>query len=258
MNFHGDDPRTWVGDLRPVADVEEAARSTSRSRPTRRSVGAAYIGMEHVWRTDDHGGPQAFLEEHCNALHRDAGPCGDWEPMGRTSTTARSQRPRRASTSSRSSGAPTDRNTMWVGTRIGRLWCHEERGRGHPRNVELPADRHRCDSPDGSCPGSRSTRGTRTTRGSPTRATAPTHPGRRSTFEARFDPKTRTARPSTDRSYDLGDQPVTGIAHNDANGDLYAATDFGVMRLPRGGTSWLRAGTAYLTASRARTRISPR
>ena len=49
-------------------------------------------------------------------------------------------------------------------------------------------------------------------------------------FEARYDPQTDTAT-FTDRSYDIGDQPVTGIAYT-RNGDLYAATDFGVLRLP--------------------------
>ena len=32
--------------------------------------------------------------------------------------------------------------------------------------------------------------------------------------------------------YDIGDQPVTGMAVYAATGDLYAATDFGVLRLP--------------------------
>jgi len=61
-------------------------------------------------------------------------------------------------------------------------------------------------------------------------------------LEARFDPKAHTAT-FTDRSYDIGDQPVTGIARDRATGDLYAATDFGVLRLPSGSHSWVRAGT---------------
>ena len=46
--------------------------------------GRAFIGLEHVWRTDDNGGDPGVPEAHCNALHRDAGPCGDWAPMGNT------------------------------------------------------------------------------------------------------------------------------------------------------------------------------
>jgi hypothetical protein len=60
--------------------------------------------------------------------------------------------------------------------------------------------------------------------------------------EARYDPKTHTAT-FTDRSYDIGGQPVTGLTRNAGNGDLYAATDFGVLRLANGATQWVRAGT---------------
>ena len=46
-----------------------------------------------------------------------------------------------------------------------------------------------------------------------------------------------------DRSYDIGDQPITGIARDPVSGDVYAATDFGVLRLPAGATGWEQAGT---------------
>ena len=45
-----------------------------------------------------------------------------------------------------------------------------------------------------------------------------------------------------DLSYNLGDQPITGIARDDVTGDLYAATDFGVDLLPTGSTTWVPAG----------------
>jgi hypothetical protein len=48
---------------------------------------------------------------------------------------------------------------------------------------------------------------------------------------------------STDRSYDIGDEPVTGIALDPATGAIYAATDFGVLRLSAGATAWAQAGT---------------
>jgi hypothetical protein len=40
----------------------------------------------------------------------------------------------------------------------------------------------------------------------------------------------------------LADLPVTGLVRDDLTGDLYASTDFGVMRLRRGGTTWTVAG----------------
>ena len=46
-----------------------------------------------------------------------------------------------------------------------------------------------------------------------------------------------------DISYNLPDFPVTGIVRDDATGDLYASSDFGVMRLARHSTTWTVAGS---------------
>ena len=62
-------------------------------------------------------------------------------------------------------------------------------------------------------------------------------------FEVRYNPASGTAT-FTDRSYDIGDQPVTGIALFGATGDVYAATDFGVLRLPAGASHWETAGSS--------------
>ena len=42
----------------------------------------------------------------------------------------------------------------------------------------------------------------------------------------------------TDRTYNLADLPVTDLVRDDLTGDLYASTDFGVMKLANGATSW--------------------
>ena len=45
--------------------------------------GTLYAGLAHVWRTNDDGGPRAYLDKHCNEFFGDfAAPCGDWEPLG--------------------------------------------------------------------------------------------------------------------------------------------------------------------------------
>jgi hypothetical protein len=46
-----------------------------------------------------------------------------------------------------------------------------------------------------------------------------------------------------DRSYNLPDFPITAVVHDDVTGDLYAASDFGVMKLPNATTTWVAAGT---------------
>jgi hypothetical protein len=66
----------------------------------------------------------------------------------------------------------------------------------------------------------------------------PTTPGH--VFEVRFDPAAGTAS-WTARSHDLGDQPVTDLVRDDIKGDLYAATDFGVLRLASGTATWTKA-----------------
>jgi hypothetical protein len=51
---------------------------------------------------------------------------------------------------------------------------------------------------------------------------------------------TRTGATATwvDRSYNLDDLPVTDLVRDDLTGDLYAGTDFGVMKLANGSTTW--------------------
>jgi hypothetical protein len=57
-------------------------------------------------------------------------------------------------------------------------------------------------------------------------------------FEVKVDGAAATW---TDRSYDFGDQPITDLVRDDVTGDLYASTDFGVLRLAKGSTSWVKA-----------------
>ena len=46
----------------------------------------------------------------------------------------------------------------------------------------------------------------------------------------------------TSLDYNLGDIPVNHLARDDLTGDLYAATDFGVLVLPAGANAWELAG----------------
>jgi hypothetical protein len=68
----------------------------------------------------------------------------------------------------------------------------------------------------------------------------PSQPGH--VFSVTYDPGAGTAT-WTDLSYDVGDLPATDLVRDDVTGDLYAASDFGVMRLPSGATSWVLGGT---------------
>jgi hypothetical protein len=46
-----------------------------------------------------------------------------------------------------------------------------------------------------------------------------------------------------DRSNNLPDLPITSIVRDDLTSDLYAASDFGVMRLASGTAVWTVAGS---------------
>jgi hypothetical protein len=245
VNFHGNDPREWL-------DIYDPLQSTGELRsfyvpfiadPT--AAGRAFIGLEHVWRTDANGGDPAYLEAHCNALHLDPNrkACGDWKPMGLNLTGSDFGNFRVGHYVVATTRAPSDAGTLWAGTRIGRLFITSNANDPQPRNVRWA----RLDTP--TTPG-------RFVSGIAVDPTDPNHawisysgynaytpitPGH--VLEARYNPVTGAAT-FTDRSYDLGDQPVTGIAEFGPTGDLYAATDFGVLRLPSGASHWENAGTS--------------
>ena len=48
----------------------------------------------------------------------------------------------------------------------------------------------------------------------------------------------------TNLTYNLDDLPVTDLVRDDVTGDLYAATDFGVMKLAAGSTTWTVAAAS--------------
>jgi hypothetical protein len=245
VNFHGNDPREWL-------DIYDPLQSTGELRsfyvpfiadPT--AAGRAFIGLEHVWRTDANGGDPAYLEAHCNALHLDPNrkACGDWKPMGLNLTGSDFGNFRVGHYVVATTRAPSDAGTLWAGTRIGRLFITSNANDPQPRNVRWA----RLDTP--STPG-RFVSGIAVDPADPNHAWisysgynayTPTTPGH--VLEARYNPVTGAAT-FTDRSYDLGDQPVTGIAEFGPTGDLYAATDFGVLRLPSGASHWENAGTS--------------
>lgn len=242
VNFHGDDPKEWLVIYDPLQASKEQRSFYVPFLADPRVGGRAFTGLEHVWRTDDSGGSQAYLEEHCNSLGRDASPCGDWQPMGNALTAGSAVNDRGGQYVVAVERAPGNTGTLWAATRTGRLWVTTEANASNPRNAHFfrvdtartpgrfvsgitvdPADaNHAWISYSGY--------------GAYTPGT-PQH-----VVEARYNPAAHTAT-FTDRSYDLSDQPITGIAYDPSTGDLYAASDFGVLRLPAGSTQWLRAGT---------------
>jgi hypothetical protein len=67
-------------------------------------------------------------------------------------------------------------------------------------------------------------------------------------FEVRFQPATGDAT-WTNQSYDLPDIPVTALVRDQRSGDLYASTDFGVLRLAAGAHTWTDAAPGLPTVA---------
>ncbi|HJP66147.1 MAG TPA: hypothetical protein VKA30_07580 [Actinomycetota bacterium] len=246
VNFHGNDPKEWLAIYDPVYGSSEARSFYVPFIADPNVAGRAFIGLQHVWRTNDNGGDPAFLEAKCNALHRaPLAPnesCGDWKPIGDDLTGTKFGQDRLGHYVVATVRAPSDDGTMWAGTRIGRLFVSNDVDAAN--GVKF----HRIDTP--STPG-RFVSGITIDPSDPNHAWVsytgysaytPTTPGH--VFDVHYDPATHSAT-FTSLDYNLGDIPVTGIARFDATGDLYISTDWGILRLPNGATAWQKAGAGF-------------
>ena len=214
--------------------------------------GRAFTGLEHVWRTDDHGGSRHFLEANgCSIAALDptrTEPCGDWAEMGANLTSNSFGSSRSGQFVVAIARAPSDTGTLWAATRTGRLFVTKNADESQPGTVVF----RRIDTP--STPG-RFVSGIAVDPGDPNRAwvsysgyNAYTPSTTGHVFEVRYDPATYSAS-FNDLSSNLGDQPITGIAEDGKTCDLYAATDFGVLKLPSGSSAWVDSGTGLPTAA---------
>ena len=240
VNFHGTDPKEWLAIYDPLQKSKEQRSFYTPFVADPVVGGRAFTGLAHVWRADNNGGSQEYLEEHCNALHLEPGPqpCGNWVPLGEDLTGTKFGQSRAGHYVVADERAPSDRGTLWAGTRIGRVFITKNADAQVAQSVKFD----RLDT--SSTPG-RFVSGIAIDPSNPNHAWisysgynayTPDTPGHVS--EVTYNPATHSAT-WTDRSYDLGDMPVTGIAQY--GGDLYAATDWGVLRLAQGATHWTDA-----------------
>ena len=210
-------------------------------------AGSIFQGSFSVWRTQDWGGNQAYLEANCPEFttFADQPGCGDFVPIGNgvPSTNLRSSLwgTRAGTAVAWIARAPQNTGTMWAATGAGRVFITE--------NANGPAASvvwKRID-PVTNDPG----RAISEIYVDPTNArhawisyngynvntlATPGH-----VFEVTWSGSgTGTW---VDRSYNLPDFPITAVVRDDVTGDLYAASDFGVMKLPNAGTTWVVAGS---------------
>jgi hypothetical protein len=244
VNYHGNNPRTWLATYDPLQLAPEGRSFYTPFIADPRVGGRAFTGLEHVWRTDDSGSPEAALVDKCNALHLDPGRggCGDWVALGENLAEGFAipgVPDRDGQYVVATTRAPSDNVTLWAGSRIGRVFVS--------KNADADASAVHFNRIDTATTPTRFVSGIEVDPADPNHAWisfsgyaayTPGQPGH--VFSVRYNPTAHTAA-WTNITGNIGDQPVTSIVENADTGDLYAGTDFGVLRLPRGSSTWVQA-----------------
>ena len=249
-NFQNGDPTKWVIISGPIVSSSESSAFYAPiiADPNPVAAGTIFEGSQSVWRTQDWGGDQAYLEANCQEFTAPSNNpnCGDFiriGPAGNTNLTAASYGTRPGGNLAALERNPSDTGTLWVASSTGRVFIS--------KNADASAGSvtfTRLDSLAANAPG----RFVSSIYADPTdpnhawisysgyNANTPAQPGH--VFEVTYDPNAGIAS-WTDLSYDVGDLPVTGLVHDGVTGDLYASSDFGALRLASGGSNWVLAGT---------------
>jgi hypothetical protein len=250
VNYNGNDPTSWlwVGD-RFIVNFPESIRFYAPAIPDPNITKTIFVGAQRIWRTQDAGGDRAFLEAHCNTAVGEfpsdllyTGACGspaDWSPLGSSTLTGAAFGATKTGSNLSSLARSKDGGTMWAGSGAGRVLIS--------RNVNVDAASVTFTRIDGV---TQPNRAVSSIYADPTNANhaivtfsgfdavTPATPGH--VFDVVVDPVTGVAT-WTDISLDIGDQPVNDVVLDVASGDLYAATDYGVLRLAAGSQTWLPA-----------------
>jgi len=269
-NFQNGNPTKWVIIGGPIASSPEGSffYPPIIADPTSAAAGSIFQGSFHVWRTQDWGGSQAFLEANCpeftTAFFNPA--CGDFVPLG-------------GAAGANNPGDLT--GTFYGGDRVGGAvsvierttsntnvaWAATSRGRVFvSTNVDGPAGSVVWNRIDANLAGS----------ADPTRfpdgiAINPfnvfqawvsyngynfntsTHPGH--VFQVNWSGAGTAV--WTNMTFNLPDIPITSVVFDPVKGDAYASSDFTVFRLKSGTTTWDLAGVGLPLVEVTKLTINP-
>ena len=251
INHHGSDPSGWTFITQPILDSGEAVSFYTPVILDPKVPGTIFLAAQHVWRTKDDGGDQAELEANCASpggvpQYTGAITCGDFEQIGADLTTSAGSKG--GSYLAAIERAPSDTGTLWVAGRRGRLYVSKNADEPKPEKVAF-------DRIDTDAQPRRFISGVAVDPADPNHAyvsfsgynaATPGQPGH--VFDVHYDPATSSATWSN-LDADLPDQPVTDVAYDDYTGDLYAATDYAVLRRPAGANAWEQAASGLPLAS---------
>ena len=269
VNFRGNDPQWWSWIFDPILFSPEGSGFYIPFAADPVVSKTAFAGSESVWRTQNAGGDKNFLENNCNVL---GGPrsgalntgvdsgCGDWEKLGQGSLVTGPSADKGTGYVVAVERARSLTGTIWAGTRRGRIFVAKNADSNNPATqvqepdccatgmnerqtevvftrIDTPAQPRRFPSGISVDPSDPSGN-TAYISFSGYEAYTPGQLGH--VFKAVYNPGTGTAT-WTDLSHNLGDLPITDVEVDAPTGDLYASYDWGVLRLPRGSTSWVDA-----------------
>jgi len=252
INYHGNDPATWlwIGD-KLSAPAPESFRFYAPIIADPQVTKTLFAGGTHVWRTTNLGGDRTFLEQHCNTAAGEfgtsdglfTGVCGtDWFTLGSPALTSTTFGPTRSGGNLVAVSRGQDHDTLWASSSAGRLLVSKNANNADPATVTFT----RIDTTvqPSRVPVAISVDPTNPNHAivgySGFNAITPTTPGH--VFDVVFDPGTGLAT-FTDLSNDLLDQPVNDVVYDAATGDVYASTDFTVLRLAAGTHTWVPVAT---------------
>ena len=258
VNFQNGNPTKWVIASGPIRASGESALFYAPiiADPNPASAGTIFEGSLSVWRTQDWAGNQAFLEANCPEFTTSSADptCGDFVaigPSGATNLTASAADYRGTTRSGGNVAAiartPSDASTLWVATSIGRVFISKNANNATPGNVTYT----RLDPLDDQAP-SRFISSIYIDPADSNHAwisysgyayNTPAQPGH--IFTVTYNPGGGTADWTNIDGTGPGifpDFPASAVVA-DSNGDLYAANDWGVLRLPKGAVDWEVAGT---------------
>jgi hypothetical protein len=255
-NFRNGDPTKWVIISAPIAGSTEGSNFYVPiiADPNPANAGSIYEGSQSVWRTQDWGGDQAYLEANCPEFTTPGAQpgCGDFVqigPAGDTDLTADGGYRGTGRTGgfvAAIARTAADTGTMWVATTTGRVFIsmNADAAAGSVTYTRLD------DLPSATADPGRFVSGIAIDPANPNHAwisysgynfNTP-EPGH--VFSVTYNGSTDATWTSLDNpgGDSFPDFPATGIAR-DSNGDLYVSNDFGVMLLAMGSSDWAMAGT---------------
>jgi hypothetical protein len=261
VNFQNGDPTKWVVAAGPIAASVEGSYFYAPviPDPNPARAGTIFQGSNSVWRTQDWAGSQAYLEANCPEFVTSAAnpACGDFVTIGPLNATDLTDSAiygpavygtdRRGGFVAWIARTPSDTGTLWVATGTGRVFISKNADAATAGSVTYK----RLDSlPSATAAPQRFVTGIYVDRANSNHAwisysgyafNTPSQPGH--VFDVTFNGADATWTQIDGGPGGLADLPVTALVHHDSTGDLYASSDFGVMRLPHGSKTWVEAGS---------------